>query len=500
MALIINSFVSGLDTPTSLLPFFVKDSFDVTGRTIMAGTEGGRHEAREKFIEEAGTSLFWIGGIPAARWVISKITKSISKINPDIHFKRINSNSIQNYFADEIEINGKKKYSPEELKGVVLKGGKLDKIKNNLLKEKYIPNVSKGLYGKFHLGLTAFAVVSNLAMLCIAVPKANQLLSRIIISKEEKQKEQLNKTTISAQNNNTEQKVTPQSQNKPQIQTNLKETSKKPVSFGSLRDLTDFKSLFNLTKMAEETQLNVTNSMLLLDYGISGSRVTFIPRNNNERVENAIKEGGIIFFFYYAADYIKKGFQFIADKAFKTPIDLDYKILKDKDFAQSITNDKNKDELFKFTEKNEELDIIKFIDKELETVPENVKKEEVFKNFTLKMAQKIGLIDVEFDKELNRWTRHSEKFIDTDKLTQLNGNLKNFWGKAIKNGEKNLEKAIKTTQHAKEFSILGNIALCCFSLSFLLPKIQYFVREHRTNTKQAPGIKFYQELAEEHVI
>ncbi len=98
MPLNLNTAISALDTPSSLLPFFVKDSFDVTGRTIMAQREGGRHEAREKFIEEAGTSLFWIGGIPAARWVINQFYKD--RIDSDIQFKRINSEGIQSYFAD----------------------------------------------------------------------------------------------------------------------------------------------------------------------------------------------------------------------------------------------------------------------------------------------------------------------------------------------------------------------------------------------------------------
>lgn len=35
----------------------------------------------------------------------------------------------------------------------------------------------------------------------------------------------------------------------------------------------------------------------------------------------------------------------------------------------------------------------------------------------------------------------------------------------------------------------------CASLSFIVPKIQYIIREHRTKTKSAPGIKMYQDLA-----
>ena len=100
MSAFLNLAISSLDAPKSLIPFFVKDSFDITGRTIMANNEGGKHEAREKFIEEAGTSLFWIGGIPAVRAISNRVVKG--KLDTDIHFKRINSEGIQSYYADQL--------------------------------------------------------------------------------------------------------------------------------------------------------------------------------------------------------------------------------------------------------------------------------------------------------------------------------------------------------------------------------------------------------------
>lgn len=534
MVISLNTIISALDTPTSLAPFFLKDSFDVTGRTIMAKHEGGKHEAREKFIEEAGTSLFWIGGIPAVRWLAGKIAKKVGKIDPDIHFKRINCDGIQNYFADEIQENGKKKFV--DVSGINLgeSKGKLKGIKENLLKSDYIVNGEKGLYKKYHKGVTAGAVLFNLVMLMVALPKFNQFLSRKIIAKEVKQ-----------QNENTN--TTPPKTDEVNFSSKKSEQKTKQQSFGtSLKDFVDFKNLFNFAQTAENAQLNVTSSMLLLDYGISGSRVTFIPRNNNERVEYAVKEGGIILFFYYAADWIKKGFAILANKAFKTPIDLDYRIINDKDFSNKMINHKNKDEVLGITQirdkeaelKNlkaktkdkatlkaleeeinnfNEVNIIKMIDKELyeakidkelleaKTEKELVelvktKKNNVFKNFTLQMAQKSGLIDLEFDQEIGKWIRHSKKYIETEKIVDLNSNLANFVEKALASGEKNMEKILAKTKMAKGISTLGNIAICCASLSFILPSIQYKIREHRTQTKSAPGIKQYQEMAEKNLI
>ena len=514
----INTAVSALDTPTSLLPFFIKDGFDVTGRTVMAHNEGGKHEAREKFIEEAGTSLFWIGGIPAVRGLINLFVKK--KIDSDIHFKRINSEGIQNYYADKleqtVEENGKAtkkaKFSASDLEGIELGGEKLAKIQEKLFNTGFEPNKSKGLYKKYHLGVTTAAVLINLLVLSLVLPKLNQLLSRKIISKEVNgQKNNSNKNTADKVDFTGAQKVGFNDFiNKANSNQGKKQFNGKNPSFGGFKALFDLKNLFNFTEMAETAQLNPVNGMLLLDYGISGSRVTITPRNNHERVENAVKEGGIIFFFYFAADIIKNQFCKLADKFLNRPIDLDYKVLNSKEFMNKLSGKHNKADVLDFVklEKDDakaELKVIKLIDTELATQSKAVAKEDLFKNFTLQMAQKEGLIDVEYDDQLQKWIRHSKKYIQTDKVIDLNKNMTNFYEKAFKEIESashkiSIEDIISKTKKVKIASIFGNMAICCASLSFILPKIQYMIREHRTKTKAAPGIKMYQEMAEQKMI
>lgn len=508
----ISTAISALDTPSSLLPFFVKDSFDITGRTLMANGEGGKHEAREKFIEEAGTSFFWIAGIPATRWIANKIYQK--KIDSNIQFKRINTEGVQNYFVDQLEVSAKnatynnapkntqKKFSVEDLKGIELGGEKISKVKQKLSDAGFKPNLSKGFYKKYHLGVTATAVLVNLFMLSVAIPQLNQFLSRKIIASETKNKKN---------NNNPENKISTGStefEGNNKIENMKPEKTNKGVSFGSLKDLMDFKSLLNFSEMAEKAQLNPVNGMLLLDYGISGSRVTITPRNNNERLENAIKEGGIIFFFYYAGDVIKNKLANFANKVLKTPIDLDYKVLNSNKFIDKLKQPHDKDALLNFIElekddANAELKVIKMIDAELASSTKNSKPEELFKNFTLQMAHKEGLIDVEYDSQLKKFVRHSEKYIQTDKIIDLNKNLKTFYDQSLEylnnsaNANKTIENFISKVKKVKVGSIIGNIAICCASLSFIVPKIQYLIREHRTSTKSAPGIKMYQDLAAE---
>lgn len=481
MSININTAISALDTPSSLLPFFIKDAFDVSGRTVMAYNEGGKHEAREKFIEEAGTSLFWIGGIPLVRWIANKLYKN--KIDSELHFKRINQEGIQNYFADEIKQTGKNKYSKQELQGIELGGKKLIEIKDKLKKADYIPNKTKGFYKKFHVRTTSAGVLINLVVLSIVIPQLNLYLSRKLIAKEVKNQ----KNNIKKENQ-----------------------GHKTPSFGALKDLFKIKQLTNFSEMAEKVQLEPVSGMLLLDWGISGSRVTITPRNTNERIENTIKEGGIIFFFYYAADIIKQGLAKVAKDVFKTPINLDYKVLNNSEFLARWKNNKNKKELLEFVktgekdtnsllkqEEADELNVIKMIDKELSTTTKESAKDKVFKNFTLQMAQKEGLIWVEFDEKLGKWIRHSKKYIETEKIISLNDNLKAFYEQAQKaSSAVNFEKVIAKTKKLKIASIFVNIAICSASLSFIIPKIQYMIREHRTKTKSAPGILHYQEKAQ----
>lgn len=514
MPVSLNTVIAALDTPSSLLPFFVKDAFDITGRTAMAQSEGGKHEAREKFIEEAGTSLFWVAGIPIVRGIANKLFKH--KLDTDIHFKRINSSGIQGYFAGDVlqtvKENGKdvvkNKFSKEDLVGIQLGGKKLAEVQEKLKKSGFVVNGAKGKYKTFHMATTTTAVLFNLFMLAVALPKFNQYLSKKIIEKEvndnakkaEKESNQhSNKVlagefTFGASNKKTFEQFLGQKNN----------TAKK-VSFGSLKDFFKIKMLPKFEKMTEDAQLSATGSMLILDYGISGSRVTFVPRDNNERVEYAVKEGGIILFFYYAADFIKKGLAKMANKFFKTPIDLDYKVIQSKEFLNNMKKPQKKEELLNFVKVAEndnksELKIIKLIDKELANTSESTKKENVFKNFTLKMAQTEGLVDVEYDEGLNKWIRNSKKYIETDKLIELNKKLNNFYEKAFaqikdKANNKTLDQIVSKTKNVKMASVLANMAICCAALSYVLPKIQYMIREHRTQTKSAPGIKVYQELA-----
>lgn len=534
MGFLLNSALSTLDKPTSLAPFFVKDMIDNCGRVGMAYQESGKHEARERFIEEFGTSLVWLGGIPFCKKMADKIIAPKYGIDPTIHYKRINAGrdlKKDGFFKSpsyKLAKETKQSYSNNQLfeltkeflqkKGATESLEKLGKLSGEDLVKKY---------SKYHKWSTGLAVAASFVMLTTVLPRFNQGLSKlIIVGGAKKNGNSANGEPTQQQKNVIAQKPSLKSNAKAVLAGKTKQPTsnsaafisklhnsdntaqnKKDVQFKGLGSYFNVKEAFNIVSMAENAQVNPVSSMLVLDYGIAGSRVGVNPRNNDERIEYAIKEGGIILFFYQAADWITKGLRSLSEKALKTPISLDYKILGDKEFTDKVhliknstNSEKKAQEILKFADEANEDSILKFIDKNLENGIKTIKntkgeEEHIFENFTLRMAQKSGLIDIE--KKNGKLVRNLRKFIETENVAALNENLKTFVKEAINPGQTlNLENFIKKAKSVKAGAILGNMAICSITLCYFLPKFQYFIREKRTGTSAYPGIRGYEEEAQ----
>ena len=62
---------STLGNPNSLIPLGVKDASSCLGMT--AGSYAtGKEEGVDRFIDEFGTEILWLGGIPAFKWIFDK--------------------------------------------------------------------------------------------------------------------------------------------------------------------------------------------------------------------------------------------------------------------------------------------------------------------------------------------------------------------------------------------------------------------------------------------
>ena len=473
------STLSALDSSSSLLPLVVKDGANTAGRTIMAKETGGEHESREKFIEEAGTAALWLGGIPLSRKIFDKTIFKMAGLNPEISFKKIVSKGSQQ--LTELEL---KKLSPNA--SLALTGEQLAKK-----------------YKHFHIAKFLVSTLVPFTLLTAVLPKLNQQLSRkIILNRALKDNKAENKSDNSQVQSNKQPDFTGTNSKSSGLK-NLEETflqnTTRPISFAGNKKsnqnpaFTGIETLIGkagsgILGATAGAEVNAVDNMLLLDLGISGNRVAFVPRNNQERAEYALKEGGILFFFFFAQKIIKNQFDKLSNKL-KVPVDLDFKTLSSDSFKNKMQEihksptKQNMEQLTQFTEstaiKNGEENAFNFI--------KNNHKNNNF--LTLQTAKEIGIIKTTAKGELN-----PAKYIEIKDVEKLSKDISKFTTAMLDSGLKP-EEFINKTKKVKTGFLAANLAICSIALGYVLPKIQYVFREKVYGSKEFPGIKAYTEEA-----
>ena len=72
----------------SILPIWAKDALQDTATTLVYSKNGGKHDGKEKAIEEYGTGLVWVFGIPFVKKIIDKTVYKAAKINPGFDIRK----------------------------------------------------------------------------------------------------------------------------------------------------------------------------------------------------------------------------------------------------------------------------------------------------------------------------------------------------------------------------------------------------------------------------
>ena len=66
-----------LGSNKSLVPLLVKDSFSSLGM-VTGSYVTGKEEGFDRLIDEVGTEIVWLGGVPAYKWLFDKtVFKSV---------------------------------------------------------------------------------------------------------------------------------------------------------------------------------------------------------------------------------------------------------------------------------------------------------------------------------------------------------------------------------------------------------------------------------------
>jgi hypothetical protein len=444
------NIISVIGNNTSATPILVKDGIESSSKVYLANKQGqkiskeqGFYEAREAAIEEFGTSGIWF----FAPIAIAKAFNAVGKKVLGLHDKKLLN-------ADTNLLDGKHYQTLER---------NVKDLGDEFVK-KDAEKISSNKLSKLIKGRGAFGVAATIGLL------AGLTLFKQKITKQSIEKHGAPKgITFEGYSRNT-------IQDHPTFAafTHKKEDNKNTSD-------TSFKGIRQLVEQAS------------IDAGVGGIRIG-TARDKDEQKEYVFNTIAFIALNYLTAPIVEKAMNAITKKS-NLPIDLDAKIIADKDFAKDVEkagkDSAEKDKMVEFVnlDKNDEAikkeeKIIKFIDQEIKNGKYNQSgKFEGFNNTTLEVARKAGVIHIDNNK------RAVNKFIDTKKVEAINGHIKDVLESSTKHSDNSaFFKKLKATKYG---TVLINIAICSTLVGVALPKLRYMFREKGIGTVASPGVKAY---------
>ena len=204
--------------------------------------------------------------------------------------------------------------------------------------------------------------------------------------------------------------------------------------------------------------MSTVNKMAITDCGLTVGRVD-TARNKNEKIEMAFKMGMMMILNYVFPSYLAKWLDTASDKIFGINVNLDPKLLNDKNFVSDIEKGKincPKENFIEYLDKN----------------PDSV---------FAKLAEKYAGV-----KYLKNRVRDPRQYIDTARLKNFVQELENFSNKAKSSGD--VKKYAKKALVVKSINILSNICISSFLLAAALPKVTFILRKKFMGFDAEPGL------------
>lgn len=425
---ITNSMISTLGNPDSRVPLAIKDIINSSGITYYSYDAGGKLEGKDRFIDEFGTEIIWLGGLPFFKWLADKTFYKFKKLDPEIDVRVVNSKDHYD-FAKNILSNSSYKEEKEDV------------LKSVEEAKKRLPEFKKLFYSKF-----ALATILTFASY-YALTKYKQKTTEKAITKEFINKHVNNEYFIKKCSESDKFK------------------SFNCVAFNGKTNNTKTDAPSFKGKL-ESFMFNPVRNMLIIDAGITSERL-LKSRNKHEFVEYAIKEGSLLFLLYIAGKWIQSGLEGASKKLLKTPIDLDLRFLNSAILKNSINSDTLKNEIKEFKKLKTPKEILEFLYKQ------KGKESAVILNGTklsgLVAHFKNGNID-------------PRKYINTEDIKAFVDSLENLVKTAEDSGDP--LKLLKKAKTNKIVAILSNMAICCTALGVVVPKIMFNYRKQNAGTKQ----------------
>lgn len=430
---------STLGNPQSLVPLAVKDSANSLGMTA-ASSITNKDEGRDRFIDEFGTEVIWLGGIPTFKKVLDNTLFKAAKYDASYDVRNLNNNDI---------FEKTKEYAPTER----IKNN-IEKIGRNKITFKAL-NAAKFVISTI-MTLGAYNILTNQKQKYTH----NRIKTKILKAEEIKSKDLMKKTYNSLSTKDKDLNFTHLSK----VRTNQKQNSDNQTS-------PNFKGGFDI-------MLDPVKNTLVLDGGITSERLAK-SRSPQEFMGYAIKEGGFLFFMYYLGQKIQNVLENKADTKHNKNIGLDARVIEDENFKKSFA-DKSIEvslkelekpmsdvELYDFLHKNPENMVVKSAKQSdiIQTYKEPKKWHQIFKK-----AEDTGKID-------------TRKYINLEDVKSTHKNMSKLYQQFNESGQ-SVDEFFKGVRKLKRGSIMKNIGSTILALGVVLPSIMLADRLLKPDNKE----------------
>jgi len=430
-----NAIISTLGNPSSKVPLAIKDTINSSGLTYFSFDAGGKLEGKDRFIDEFGTQIIWLGGLPFFRWIADKTMYKAKGLNPNVDI-RVARSEDHVKFAKQI-LSDSDEQGQEMLSSI------------NKAVEK-MPTFKKLFYSKF-----ALATILTFASYFALTHYKQKTTEKAVIKEYMAKKANDDLLTEKVKEVKT-------FENFSRTAFNGKQSSKAPKT-------PSFKG-FNL----QSFMFDPVKNLMIIDAGITTERL-HKARNKYEFAEYAIKEGSLLFFMYKAGSWIQNGIEKLSKTKLNMPVSMDLRFINSNTLKQAIGTEKLKTEIAQFSKLKSQKEILNYIVNNQDS--------------TIVQGAKISGLIGQFEKtgKINPGA-----YIDTNEMKNFVSMLEEFVQQSRKSDLK-LSDFMKKARNYKIGAIFANIGICCAALGYVMPKIMFEYRKKFAGSKEFHVAKHLEE-------
>ena len=444
---ITSKIFSTLGSNSSLLPLAIKDVANSAGITLGSYMTGKETEGQDRFIDEFGTEIIWLGGIPFYKKISDLTLYKLTGIDHKFDVRNITKiNKLKNGTKEQIA-------EAEEFAKIML-----EKTPEHL-KESVKKALSKPILVK-NLSLLKFGISTALAIatyMGLTNYRQKYRLNKEIENLKEEQAKQKNSKTLKHKQLNVPQAFEGVHKNK--------NHDKKGISF---------------TGGIQEFMLNPVKNMMILDAAITEERLRS-SESKQEFINYSIKEASTWAFMYFAGPVFQKYFENKVMEKKGFPINMDSRIIESTELHEAMGSGTLKQSIEEFEKKCSnatDTEIYKFIHEH----PDNE---------IVKMAKKADIVSV-VNKKKGDLRIDTRAYLDIADFKDLKDRLhklltsceERLSGKNADERIQGLEDFLKEVKKAKRFAIFKNMGICVTALGVGVPLLMVASRYLIPNNRE----------------